>query len=68
MPMINEAVFALRAALPPPKLRVGNEARLPIKPMGPLALADVCGLITCLSIMEVSFDGLAIQKYRPWPL
>ena len=37
-------------------------------PMGPLQLADFIGLDTCLSIMQVLYDGLADSKYRPCPL
>jgi len=37
-------------------------------PMGPLALADMIGLDTCLSIMEVLHEGLGDSKYRPCPL
>ena len=37
-------------------------------PMGPLELADFIGLDTCLSVMQVLYDGLADSKYRPCPL
>ena len=37
-------------------------------PMGPLELADFIGLDTCLSIMQVLYEGLADSKYRPCPL
>ncbi|MEH6825794.1 MAG: 3-hydroxyacyl-CoA dehydrogenase family protein, partial [Motiliproteus sp.] len=68
LPMINEAVFALYEGLASAeeidtvmKLGMGH-------PMGPLALADLIGLDTCLSIMEVLHDGFSDSKYRPCPL
>lgn len=68
MPMINEAVYTLYEG-------VGNvdaidkSMRLGANhPMGPLQLADFIGLDTCLSIMQVLYDGLADSKYRPCPL
>ncbi len=68
LPMINEAVYTLYEG-------VGNvEAidaamRLGARhPMGPLQLADFIGLDTCLSIMQVLYEGLADSKYRPCPL
>ncbi len=68
LPMINEAVFTLYEGLASAeeidtvmKLGMGH-------PMGPLALADLIGLDTCLSIMEVLHDGFSDSKYRPCPL
>jgi 3-hydroxybutyryl-CoA dehydrogenase len=68
MPMINEAIFALyhgvgsREAIDT-VMRVGMN-----HPMGPLALADLIGLDTCLAIMETLCDGFKDSKYRPCPL
>ncbi len=68
MPMINEAVYTLYEG-------VGNVAAIDQAmklganhPMGPLELADFIGLDTCLSIMQVLYEGLADSKYRPCPL
>ncbi|MEL0022533.1 MAG: 3-hydroxybutyryl-CoA dehydrogenase, partial [Rickettsiales bacterium] len=68
MPMINEAVYTLYEG-------VGNVAAIDRAmklganhPMGPLELADFIGLDTCLSIMQVLYEGLADSKYRPCPL
>jgi 3-hydroxybutyryl-CoA dehydrogenase len=68
VPMINEAVYALYEG-------VGTVSGIDISmrlganhPMGPLELADFIGLDTCLSIMQVLYDGLSDSKYRPCPL
>ena len=68
MPMINEAVYCLYHG-------VGSREDIDIvmklganHPMGPLALADLIGLDTCLAIMDTLFDGFKDPKYRPCPL
>jgi 3-hydroxybutyryl-CoA dehydrogenase len=68
VPMINEAVYALYEG-------VGTVSGIDISmrlganhPMGPLELADFIGLDTCLSIMQVLYEGLSDSKYRPCPL
>ena len=68
LPMINEAVYTLYEG-------VGSVASIDTAmklganhPMGPLELADFIGLDTCLSIMQVLYEGLADSKYRPCPL
>ena len=68
LPMINEAVYTLYEG-------VGNvdsiDAAMKLganHPMGPLELADFIGLDTCLSVMQVLYEGLADSKYRPCPL
>jgi 3-hydroxybutyryl-CoA dehydrogenase len=68
MPMINEAIYTLYEG-------VGSVEAIDIAmhlgvnhPLGPLALADFIGLDTCLSIMQVLYEGLADSKYRPCPL
>ena len=68
MPMINEAVYALYEGMASEKdidqaMKLGTN-----QPMGPLTLADFIGLDTCLSIMEVLYDGFKDSKYRPCPL
>lgn len=68
MPMINEAVYALYEGVGKPHdidmaMKLGTN-----QPMGPLALADLIGLDTCLSILEVLHGGLGDSKYRPCPL
>jgi len=68
LPMINEAVYTLYEG-------VGSVEAIDVAmklganhPMGPLELADFIGLDTCLSVMQVLYDGLADSKYRPCPL
>ncbi len=68
LPMVNEAVFALHE-------RVGTVQAIDTgmrlganHPLGPLELADLIGLDTCLSIMQVLHEGMADSKYRPCPL
>jgi len=68
MPMINEAVFCLMEGVASPEA-IDAVMKLGMNhPMGPLALADLIGLDTCLSIMEVLHRGLGDDKYRPCPL
>jgi 3-hydroxybutyryl-CoA dehydrogenase len=68
MPMINEAVFCVMEGVAQPEA-VDQVMKLGMNhPMGPLALADLIGLDTCLAIMEVLHDGLGDDKYRPCPL
>ncbi len=68
LPMINEAVYCLYHS-------VGNREDIDTvmklgmnHPMGPLALADLIGLDTCLAVMETLYDGFKDSKYRPCPL
>jgi 3-hydroxybutyryl-CoA dehydrogenase len=68
MPMINEAFFALNENIGSAKdidvaMKLGCHF-----PMGPLELADFIGLDTCLSILNVLYDGFGDSKYRPAPL
>jgi 3-hydroxybutyryl-CoA dehydrogenase len=69
MPMINEAVYTLYegAAETPEDIDAGMKLGTN-QPMGPLALADLIGLDTCLAIMNVLHEGLGDSKYRPCPL
>ncbi|MCG8505862.1 MAG: 3-hydroxybutyryl-CoA dehydrogenase [Sphingomonadales bacterium] len=68
MPMINEAVYTLYEGVGSVEA-IDTAMRLGANhPMGPLQLADFIGLDTCLSIMQVLYDGLADSKYRPCPL
>ena len=68
MPMINEACFALMEGVAT-KESIDAVMKLGMNhPMGPLQLADLIGLDTCLSIMEVLQQGLGDSKYRPCPL
>ncbi|MEX0838177.1 MAG: 3-hydroxybutyryl-CoA dehydrogenase [Parvibaculum sp.] len=68
LPMINEAVYTLYEGVGSVE-SIDKAMRLGANhPMGPLQLADFIGLDTCLSIMQVLYDGLADSKYRPCPL
>jgi 3-hydroxybutyryl-CoA dehydrogenase len=68
MPMINEAVFCLMEGVAEPEA-IDTVMKLGMNhPMGPLALADLIGLDTCLSILEVLQRDLGDDKYRPCPL
>jgi 3-hydroxybutyryl-CoA dehydrogenase len=68
VPMINEAVFALYEGVGS-VLAIDDAMKLGANhPMGPLELADFIGLDTCLSIMQVLYEGLSDSKYRPCPL
>ena len=68
MPLINEAAFALFEGVGSAS-DIDTVAKLGLNhPMGPLELADLIGLDTCLAIMEVLSSGLGNQKYNPCPL
>ena len=68
MPMINEAVYALYEGVGEAK-DIDEIMKLGMNhPMGPLALADLIGLDTCLAILEVLHKGLGDSKYRACPL
>jgi len=68
MPMINEAVYCLMEGVGK-REDIDTVMRLGLNhPMGPLALADLIGLDTCLAIMETLYAGFADSKYRPCPL
>ena len=68
MPFINEAVWALHDGVAEAEA-IDTIAKLGFNhPMGPLALADLIGLDTCVAIMEVLHDGLGDPKYAPCPL
>jgi 3-hydroxybutyryl-CoA dehydrogenase len=68
LPMINEAVYALMEGVGTAKAIDDIMVLGMNHPMGPLALADLIGLDTCLSIMEVLYEGFGDSKYRPCPL
>lgn len=68
MPMINEAIYCVMEGVASPEA-VDTVMKLGMNhPMGPLALADLIGLDTCLNIMEVLYRDFADSKYRPCPL
>ena len=68
LPMINEAIYTLYEGVGSVEA-IDTAMRLGAHhPMGPLQLADFIGLDTCLSIMQVLYEGLADSKYRPCPL
>ena len=68
MPFINEAAYALLEGVAEPEA-IDTIAKLGFAhPMGPLALADLIGLDTCVAIMEVLHQGLGNPKYAPCPL
>ena len=68
MPFINEAAYALMEGVAEPEA-IDTIAKLGFAhPLGPLALADLIGLDTCVAIMDVLHDGLGNPKYAPCPL
>jgi len=68
LPMINEAVYTLYEGVGGVEA-IDKAMKLGANhPMGPLELADFIGLDTCLSVMQVLYEGLADSKYRPCPL
>ncbi len=68
LPMINEAIFCVMEGVGT-KESIDTVMKLGMNhPLGPLELADLIGLDTCLAIMEVLHDGLGDSKYRPCPL
>ena len=68
LPMINEAVYCLYHGVGT-RESIDTVMKLGMNhPMGPLALADLIGLDTCLAIMETLYDGFKDSKYRPCPL
>ncbi|MBO8168125.1 MAG: 3-hydroxybutyryl-CoA dehydrogenase [Thermoanaerobacteraceae bacterium] len=68
IPMINEAIYAVYEGVATPEAVDKVMTLGANQPMGPLALADLIGLDTCLAIMEVLHEGFGDSKYRPCPL
>jgi 3-hydroxybutyryl-CoA dehydrogenase len=68
MPLVNEAAYALMEGVADAEA-IDTIAKLGLNhPLGPLALADLIGLDTCVAIMEVLHEGLGDPKYAPCPL
>ncbi len=68
LPMINEAIYCLYQGVGKAE-DIDTVMKLGMNhPLGPLALADLIGLDTCLAIMETLYDGFKDSKYRPCPL
>jgi len=68
MPFVNEAAYALMEGVAEPEA-IDTVAKLGFAhPLGPLALADLIGLDTCVAIMQVLHEGLGDPKYAPCPL
>ena len=68
LPMLNEAMYVVYEGVATPEA-VDEVMKLGMNhPMGPLELADLIGLDTCLHIMEVLYEGFSDSKYRPCPL
>lgn len=68
MPLINEAIYALFEGIGTAEA-IDEVMKLGMNhPMGPLALADLIGLDTCLAIMNTIYEGFGDPKYRPCPL
>ena len=68
IPMINEAVYVFMEGIASAK-NIDTVMKLGMNhPMGPLELADLIGLDTCLHVMEVLYEGFKDSKYRPCPL
>jgi 3-hydroxybutyryl-CoA dehydrogenase len=66
--MINEAVYCVMEGVGRPQ-DIDDVMKMGMNhPMGPLALADLIGLDTCLAIMETLYNGFCDPKYRPCPL
>ena len=68
LPMLNEAMFAYQEDVATPEAIDGIMKIGMNHPMGPLELADLIGLDTCLAIMKVLHEGFGDDKYRPCPL
>ncbi len=68
MPMINEAIYCLYHGVGT-RENIDTVMRLGMNhPMGPLTLADLIGLDTCLAVLEMLYNGFCDSKYRPCPL